>query len=118
MEEVGMLLSRGNAATKVDLMKALRWMRDQYQELGKTAQPPKAAEGTEQLFDEAVKVIKFYSDPETYFAVAFLADDPAGDFMEDFSPVEDYHGKPGKRAREFLDKLESQETVLDSAMSR
>lgn len=48
----------------------------------------------------------FYADPDTYFAIGFLADKPCGEFIDDFS---DDHGfndydrsMPGKLAREVL----------------
>ena len=47
------------------------------------------------------EALEFYADPNTYMAVAFIADPPAGPFVDDFS---DDHGNefydrpmPGKR---------------------
>ncbi len=48
------------------------------------------------------EALTFYADPETYFAIAFLADPPCGDFMADFSQTE-LGKKPGARARATLD---------------
>jgi cell division septum initiation protein DivIVA len=55
--------------------------------------------------------LEFYADPETYFGVAFMADRPCGDFVEDFEKLTGDLGhpdggaweKPGKRARAALD---------------
>lgn len=60
--------------------------------------------------DERIKVLedalKFYADPDTYFAIGIFPDRPCGEFIEDFSEVKDCHGfdtvKPGKRARAAL----------------
>lgn len=52
------------------------------------------------------ETLKFYADPDTYFAIAFFPDHPCGDFINDFS--ECHHEdlgtviKPGKKAREAL----------------
>ena len=53
------------------------------------------------------EALAFYADPETYFAIAVLADRPCGEFADDFSevwwePVQGMEEKPGKRAREVL----------------
>lgn len=54
----------------------------------------------------AEAVIEFYADPESYHAVAFMADPPAGGFADDFDQEhghEDYpRPMPGKRAREYF----------------
>jgi len=59
-------------------------------------------------FDKLVDALCFYANPENYHAIAFLADPPAGCFMDDFGPQAE-HGwdsyardMPGKRAREAL----------------
>lgn len=50
--------------------------------------------------------LEFYADPQTYHAVAFMADPPCGDFIDDFS--EDHGDEfyerpmPGKLARTTL----------------
>lgn len=50
-----------------------------------------------------VAALEFYADPETYFAVGFFGDRPAGEFMEDFDDTGPELGsKPGKRARAAL----------------
>lgn len=59
---------------------------------------------SEEIIGEMIDALAFYGDPSTYFAVGFFPDNPAGDFMEDFSAT--YLGaKPGKRAREMFEKL-------------
>ena len=50
----------------------------------------------------AEAALEFYADPETYYAIAIVPDPPCGEFMDDFSEVEDGVKKPGKRAREAL----------------
>lgn len=59
--------------------------------------------------DKLVAALKFYADPDSYFAIAFFPDRPCGDFMLDFS---DDHGfneydrlMPGKLARATLLEL-------------
>ncbi len=50
--------------------------------------------------------VKFYADPATYHAIAFLSDPPAGEFVEDFSYDEDYgRDMPGKRGREAVKRF-------------
>ena len=46
-------------------------------------------------------VLRFYADPNTYFAIGFFPDPPCGDFMTDFGETEVGY-KPGKMAREAL----------------
>ena len=65
-----------------------------------------------------VKVLSFYADPETYFAIGFFPDPPCGEFVDDFD--EDYKHddmsgpRPGKRAREMMVELGKEcESVLD-----
>lgn len=53
----------------------------------------------------AVEALQFYADPATYFAVGFLADPPAGDFVQDFDET-DLGEKPGKAARIALTEIE------------
>jgi hypothetical protein len=68
-------------------------------------------EAIERDLAEAERVLEFYADPETYFAIAFAADPPCGDFADDFEELEGELGhpdggawiKPGKRARAYLD---------------
>lgn len=66
---------------------------------------------------EVLKALQFYADPETYFGIAFLADPPCGDFTEDVSETEDLGMKPGKRARELLDKLYGEGLVSFSGLA-
>jgi hypothetical protein len=54
--------------------------------------------------------LHFYADPDSYFAIGFLADRPCGGFMDDFC---DKHGigqydrpMPGKLARKTLLEIE------------
>ena len=47
--------------------------------------------------------LRFYADPETYFAIGFLPDPPCGEFWDDFEEIDKVLGwKPGKRARAAL----------------
>lgn len=48
------------------------------------------------------ETLKFYADPRNYFAIGFLPDPPAGEFMDDFSDTPELGQKPGKRARVAL----------------
>lgn len=66
------------------------------------------AEWAEEQITALRKALAFYADPLTYFAIAFIPDRPAGDFMEDFEDTdaqniwEPIGVKPGKRARQAL----------------
>jgi len=51
--------------------------------------------------------LAFYGSADTYFAIGFIPDNPAGDFMRDFEETELGY-KPGKRARRTLDRLIAQ----------
>lgn len=62
----------------------------------------KLAEVTAELND-AVEVLEFYGNPDTYFAIGFLPDTPCGEFMQDFSEVAGVM-RPGKRARDLFEK--------------
>ncbi len=61
--------------------------------------------------DELREALKFYADPDTYVAIAFLGDPPCGEFADDFSDVADGSGyvteRPGKRARAALQNTSS-----------
>jgi hypothetical protein len=57
-------------------------------------------------YSTLIDVLEFYANPDTYFAIGFMADRPAGDFTEDFSETE-LGLKPGKRAREILARLDA-----------
>jgi hypothetical protein len=56
---------------------------------------------------ETIEALKFYADPDTYFAIGMFGDAPCGPFLDDFENVggegnlEDF--RPGKRARAALD---------------
>lgn len=57
----------------------------------------------------ALDALQVYANPETYHAIAILADRPAGDFADDFSrvPESDYdRPMPGKAARAAFKKLQ------------
>ena len=47
-------------------------------------------------------VLMFYADPSTYYAIGFVGDPPAGEFLDDFSHTHELGYKPGRRAREAL----------------
>ena len=51
-----------------------------------------------------IETVRFYADPDTYFAIGFFPDRPCGDFIDDFSDTE-LGLKPGKMARECLAAL-------------
>jgi len=57
------------------------------------------------IVQELVKVLEFYANPDTYFAIAILPDPPCGEFMTDYS---DKFKKPGTRARKVLRKYYKQ----------
>ncbi|WP_415912949.1 hypothetical protein [Neptuniibacter sp. QD37_11] len=55
--------------------------------------------------ESLMEVLAFYADPDSYFAVSFMADKPAGKFSEDMREVFDglrTKQVPGKRASEAL----------------
>jgi len=63
----------------------------------------------EDILQKAINVLEFYANPDTYFAIAFIADQPAGEFVDDFS---NDHGcdqyerpMPGKMARYAIDYI-------------
>ena len=76
------------------------------------------------LIIEMIEVLKFYASPETYFAIGFLPDPPCGEFINDFSETHILGYKPGKSAREVLDKLvklaeeEDNDKQITGAISR
>ena len=56
---------------------------------------------TEEKLKKAIEALEFYADPDSYFAMSFMADRPSGKFADDFS---DDHGfnqydRPGWRGR-------------------
>lgn len=53
----------------------------------------------------AIEALRFYGDPDTYVAVAMIADPPCGEFIEDFSEIDGVE-RPGKRARATLAEIE------------
>jgi len=56
----------------------------------------------------ALKALRFYAAPGTYYGVAILGDRPCGPFVRDIGLTEDEFGearRPGKRAREALEKI-------------
>jgi hypothetical protein len=61
------------------------------------------------ILQKAINALEFYANPDTYFAIAFIADQPAGEFVDDFS---NDHGcdqyerpMPGKMARYAIDYI-------------
>lgn len=53
---------------------------------------------SEEEIENLIEALDFYADPETYFAIGFFPDPPCGDFMNDFSYVDEV-ARPGKKAR-------------------
>lgn len=60
----------------------------------------------------AIPVIAFYMNPETYFAISFIGDRPAGQFLLDFGKTDLGH-KPGKKARKAFKRIQQILEVLD-----
>jgi hypothetical protein len=62
--------------------------------------------GTADEIERLRKALKFYADPETYFAVGFIGDPPCGEFVDDFDEAYEHEHmtgpRPGKRARAAL----------------
>ena len=57
--------------------------------------------------------LAFYADPESYHAISFLPDRPAGAFADDFSFDEEYNrDMPGKLARNILDYADNGKILL------
>jgi len=60
----------------------------------------------ETTLDDALEVLRFYADPESYFAVAVIPDRPAGEFADDIGCVIGPHGdhdhRHGRKARKLL----------------
>lgn len=65
-----------------------------------------------ELLEKLIDSLYFYGDPSNYVGIAFLGDAPCGDFAEDFSEVEIYGEKPGKKAREVIEYLLEQEQFV------
>ena len=70
---------------------------------------PESKENVEEMKEVLgllIDAVWFYANPQTYFAIALLKDEPCGEFASDFD--ETYLGyKPGKRARDTLDRAEA-----------
>lgn len=65
----------------------------------------------------AIETLALYADPESYHAVAFMADRPAGWFADDFSHDKNYgRGMPGKEARKTLARIQKLVTPNDQAL--
>jgi len=104
--EVRALLARLDHAEKTSPVEVQPWRCDAC--TGAGDRPDCMCNGSGKAVDAVVylrelllkmdEALAFYADPETYFAVAFLSDPPAGPFMEDFSET-DLGMKPGKLAR-------------------
>lgn len=75
-------------------------------ELERLVRTARVFRNDEQRIRDLEGALRFYADPSTYFAIAFLGDRPCGEFMEDCSPAADEYGfeknVPGKRARAAL----------------
>ena len=64
-----------------------------------------------------VEALRFYADPQTYFAISMFPDPPCGEFITDFEDVGEMSGRqrPGKRARAALsDQQEDKTRTTDS----
>jgi len=60
-------------------------------------------ESAEARISTLTEALEFYAHADTYAAIGFMADRPAGEFMDDFSFDEDFgRDMPGKRARAAL----------------
>lgn len=58
------------------------------------------------------EAVRFYADPDTYFACSFGAEAPYGAFVDDFTEVTSLPTeKPGKLARETLREFWERDTV-------
>lgn len=63
-------------------------------------------EAAERRVQGLESALRFYADPDTYFAIGVMGDPPCGEFLDDFENLggegnlEDW--KPGKRARSVL----------------
>lgn len=52
-----------------------------------------------------VDALMFYANPETYLAIVIVPDPPCGAFVDDVSEVDGWGCRPGKLAREVLDRI-------------
>jgi hypothetical protein len=70
----------------------------------------------------ALDALSVYADPESYHAIAFMADRPAGEFADDFSKDHGhpYYDRPmpGKLARATFKKLAKRYGSLSSYRHR
>lgn len=67
----------------------------------------------DEMLKELIKVLDFYGDPDTYFAIGFFPDHPCGELMEDF----DEYKKPGARARKlFLKYGKEIEKIIEEGL--
>jgi hypothetical protein len=64
-----------------------------------------------------IEALKFYADPENYFAIAFFPDPPCGEFINDFSETENGL-RPGKKAREVLNAIYDQDRKIKADADR
>lgn len=53
----------------------------------------------------ALEALYFYADPTTYAAIGFFPDPPNGAFMDDFEETGFLGDKPGKIARDAIQKI-------------
>lgn len=64
--------------------------------------------------EDLVETIRFYADPESYFAIGFFPDSPCGEFINDFEEINKNLGyKPGKKAREILYKYGEYQEAME-----
>lgn len=57
------------------------------------------------ILKSMIDVLAFYGNPETYIAIGFLADNPCGEFMDDFCDTGVLGFKPGKKARILFEQI-------------
>jgi len=57
----------------------------------------------------ALDALRFYADPGTYFAIAYMPDPPCGDFINDFEETISMGYKPGKIARKAIQDILEEE---------
>lgn len=55
---------------------------------------------------DVIAALEFYANPDTYFVIGFFPGHPCGDFIDDFSVVDDV-ARPGKIARATIAQIEN-----------
>lgn len=77
-------------------------LQDRIEELeGLVRSVNRRAEIAEVRIAEQEEALRFYADPDTYFAIGLFADPPCGDFVHDLEEIDGVE-RPGKRARAAL----------------